>query len=103
MKKLVKEQLNEEFEEEFKEEFEGEYEDGLFAKDDGWDEDALDELGLIPWIESVEKLAYELRNARRGSYALRGDTAQDLLGELHSLKETLDSIVEDVAQQIENA
>lgn len=74
------------------ERYEGE--DGPFIKDDGWDEDALEEVGLIDWIKNVERLAYEVRNARRGSYGVSGDTAEFLISDLEELKETLDGVIE---------
>lgn len=46
-------------------------------EEDGWGDDINDIL-LTP-IESVENMAYELRNCVRGSYAHFGDTVEDLV------------------------
>ena len=56
---------------------------------DGWDANALDDIGLMDYIKEVEKVAYELRNARRGSYADFGDTPEELALELNRLGKNL--------------
>ena len=56
---------------------------------DGWDTNALDDIGLMDYIKEVEKVAYELRNARRGSYADFGDTHEELALELNRLGKNL--------------
>ena len=45
---------------------------------DGWNEKDLEDAGVMEFIETVERVAYELKNTRRGSYAKFGDTIKDL-------------------------
>jgi hypothetical protein len=60
---------------------------------DGWDEDKLEEeFGLMSWIKEVEKLSYELQNARRGAYALNGDTYGDLVMYVKDLSDSISDI-----------
>jgi len=56
-----------------------------YTSQDGWDEDALEDVGLMELISEVERLAYELRTARRGSYANFGDTGEELKTYLEEL------------------
>ena len=52
-------------------------------EEEGWGEDVLEI--CEPFFEKVERTMYEVRNARRGSYAHFGDTVSDLaawMGEL---------------------
>jgi len=56
-----------------------------YTSQDGWDEDALEDVGLMELISEVERLAYEVRNARRGSYAKFGDTGEELKTYLEEL------------------
>ena len=56
-----------------------------YTSQDGWDEDALEDIGLMELISEVERLAYELRTARRGSYANFGDTGEELKTYLEEL------------------
>ena len=86
MKKIVKEQLNEAYDDEVND-------SGPFIEDDGWGKEALEEVGLMDWIENVERIAYELRNARRGSYGVSGDTLYNLIMDLIEVKDNLDSII----------
>lgn len=53
--------------------------------DDGWNAGDLDEVGLIAWIEEIEEVAYELRGARRNSYARFGDTIKALASRVEEL------------------
>jgi len=53
--------------------------------DDGWDVNDLEEIGLIDLFDEVEKVIYEIKNARRGSYAGFGDTTDDLVTKLQEL------------------
>jgi hypothetical protein len=66
-----------------------------FQKDDGWNEDIIDTIGLRGFLESTAQLDYELKNCRRNSYAQFGDTGEDLMNYLTELKETLESVIEE--------
>ena len=56
-----------------------------YTSRDGWNKDALEDVGLMELISEVERLAYELRTARRGSYAQFGDTGEELKTYLEEL------------------
>jgi hypothetical protein len=45
---------------------------------DGWDEDDLDEVGVLDFFNECAKVRYEIQNARRGSYGKFGDSIEDL-------------------------
>lgn len=75
-------------------------EDGPFIDDDGWDEDALEDVGLIDWMENVQRLQYEILNARRGSYGISGTTAEYLVGDLEDLKRGLEAIIENIQDEL---
>ena len=81
LKSMIKETILKEYEE-----YE-EYELEEFTTEDGWDTQALMDVGVMDSIKEIEAVAYELRNARRGSYAGFGDTAGELAQELIRLGE----------------
>jgi len=95
MTKLVKEKiitstLNEEIES-----------NDLFILDDGWDHTgSLDEIGLMDWLDRIERISYEIKNARRGSYAINGSTAEDLLNALVEIHEELGDILENIESNL---
>lgn len=51
---------------------------------DGWNKDDLEI--LVNWLDQVQKLAYEIKNCRRGAYC------QETLGTLEGLHHYLDEI-----------
>ena len=53
-----------------------------FTTSDGWDDRALEDIGLMDLFTEIQKVIYELKNARRGSYARFGDTPEELADEL---------------------
>lgn len=65
--------------------------------DEGWGDDLEDYLEDL--LDRVERLAYEIRHARRGSYADFGDTLDDLVEELYSIS----SSFKYTADEIQNA
>lgn len=75
-------------------------EDGIYTMDDGWNTDELENTGLMDWIQTVEALAYELRNARRNSYAKFGDTDEDLIGYLMQLGQELTEIASTMEEDL---
>jgi len=44
----------------------------------GWNDMDLSDIGIMEFIDDIERVAYELRNCRRGSYAKFGKTIKDL-------------------------
>ena len=68
---------------------------------DGWDDKGdLDEVGLIDMFDRTEKLAYDVRNCRRGAYcdAIRGGTLEDLGNELENLARGFQQVADAVAE-----
>jgi|TARA_R100000501_G_scaffold15818_1_gene28749 hypothetical protein len=72
-----------------------------FTTSDGWDDDQLSETGLIDLFADIQKVIYEIKNARRGSYARFGNTAEDLGEHLIDLGNQLVSTGEDIIEQSE--
>jgi hypothetical protein len=83
--KPIKEYSWDEEDEDDIEDIYGKEEYDRYTSQDGWDEDALEDVGLMELISEVERLAYELRTARRGSYAQFGDTGEELKTYLEEL------------------
>ena len=64
---------------------------------DGWNENFFYDLGLIDTIAEVDALLYEIKNARRGSYATDGtieDIADQLFKFANTFKEIGDQLME---------
>lgn len=73
-------------------------------EEDGWGEDVLEI--CEPFFEKVERTMYEVRNARRGSYAHFGDTISDLaawMGELSTEAEDVQSELDDMKEQLQES
>lgn len=70
--------------------------DGPFENNDGWDKNALQDVGLIEWLDEVQRISYEIHNARRGAYAVSGDTAEDLYADLTALNKSLERILREM-------
>lgn len=87
MKKYVKTSLNENSQD-------------PFIDNDGWNKTTLEDIGLIQWLDDVQGFSYEINNARRGSYAIDGDTSEDLLFKLEELKENLESIIDQMHEEL---
>lgn len=68
-------------------------------EEDGWGEEVEDI--LTNFFESAEGLAYEVRNCVRGSYAVSGDTIDDLIGYLTSLSEELQGAIDQLSDDSE--
>jgi uncharacterized protein YdcH (DUF465 family) len=65
-----------------------------FIDDDGWNELAFAEIGLIELIDDFDRINYEIRNCVRGGYGISGDTVEDLKDDLIQLRERLEDIIE---------
>jgi hypothetical protein len=78
-----------------KREIDGE-EYGWGLTSDGWNDKELSDVGLMSWINDIERLAYELKNCRRDSYADFGDTIQDLSNYISDLVNDGKSIARDL-------
>lgn len=64
---------------------------------DGWDACSLFE--VIEVLEKAAAIEYEIKNCRRGSYSVNGDTTEDLLNELDDLALELNSIVDNLKEE----
>lgn len=62
--------------------------------EDGWGDRIQGQLEQT--FGNLEDLMYEVRNAVRGSYAVNGDTVQDLVGELRDLADQLSMNADDL-------
>ena len=54
---------------------------------DGWGEEIADE--LEPIFDDLDRVMYEVRNAVRGSYGIRGKNVEDLVAKLNDLSDQL--------------
>jgi hypothetical protein len=70
-----------------------------FTTSDGWDERQLGDIGLIDLFAEISKVMYEVKNARRGSYARFGDTPQELGQHLIELGERLNSMGDAIMEE----
>jgi len=61
---------------------------------DGWKEEYFEDLGLLGFTSSVAKLDYEIKNARRGAYALAGDQKSDIISYMEDLKDQIENIID---------
>ena len=61
---------------------------------DGWGDTIQDT--LEPVFSNLEDLMYEVRNAVRGSYAVNGDTVEDLVQELRDRIAQLEEATDDI-------
>jgi hypothetical protein len=65
-----------------------------FYGGNGWNLNELADFGLMEVISDISGIEYEIRNCVRGSYAISGDTVEDLKGDLLNLAERLQEIAE---------
>ena len=62
---------------------------------DGWNEEWFEDMGLMDVIAEVDAISYEIKNARRGSYATDG-TLEDVADQIGDLGARLQSISEEI-------
>jgi hypothetical protein len=74
----------------------------FLIKNDGWDKQQLADTGLTDLLEEFAAMQYELTGCRRGSYAISGDTAQDLVDDLYEMRDKLASIINEIENGIHN-
>jgi len=63
--------------------------DEPWESSDGWDENYFDDNGVTSALDLAAKIAYEIRNARRGSYAVGEDSIFAMRDALIELQEML--------------
>jgi len=74
---------------------------GWGISSDGWNMDDLADAGLAEVLDDVDRVAYELKNAIRGSYADFGDTIEDLVSKLNELSEQFAAVAAAVEEMAE--
>jgi hypothetical protein len=71
---------------------------------DGWNEDFFRDSGIEEFVDSVEKMAYDLRNCKRGSYCGElGDSPQSIYKFFSDLKYDIESILANIADMSERS
>jgi hypothetical protein len=65
-------------------------ENGPFGED-GWNDDWFEEIGMMEALAEAAKIDYEIKNARRGSYATDG-TLSGLADQLLQLARTFENL-----------
>ena len=63
---------------------------------DGWNYRELDEIGVMKFLDGIDNIEYELKNARRGSYAKFGDTIKDLTNRFKKISHDANMIVSEL-------
>ena len=70
---------------------------------DGWDKSSLQDIGLMDWFKSVEEVAYDIRNCRRGAYCRKAGTTYEELGSyLLQLADELEGIARELSQNFDD-
>lgn len=70
----------------------------VFYDADGWNTEELDDLLYV--LNTAAKIEYEIKNGRRGSYAISGENIEDLLDDLTELKEELEAVINRIDSQL---
>ncbi len=70
------------------------FEDTFYDDDGGWNLNELADTGLMEVLSDASGIEYEISNCIRGSYAISGDTVEDLKDDLLNLAERLKEIAE---------
>jgi len=65
-----------------------------FYDNDGWNLNELADMGLMDVLSDISGIEYEINNCVRGTYAVSGDTVEDLKNDLLELAERLKEIAE---------
>lgn len=68
--------------------------------EDGWGETV--ENALEEFFDLTEKLAYEIRHCKRGTYALRGNKVEDLISMLNNISEELTDAIDTIENQTDS-
>jgi hypothetical protein len=74
----------------------------FLIKNDGWNKQQLADTGLAELLEEFVAMQYELTGCRRGSYAISGDTAQDLVDDLYEMRDKLAITINEIENGIHN-
>ncbi len=66
-----------------------EYYNSDFETEDGWNEESFEEVGIMDILREIERVIYEIKNARRGSYADLGENQEEFIEGLGELGQQL--------------
>ena len=66
-----------------------------FQTIDGWNEDTFEDAEIMSVLRQIEEAIYEIKNARRGSYADMGETTEEFLFNLAKLGKMLTEVCND--------
>jgi hypothetical protein len=72
-----------------------------FQKEDGWNIQLLEEVGLMELLDDIYRIKYEIENARRNSYAEFGDTGEDLQGALIDIQSRIEDVITEMDYHLE--
>ena len=72
----------------------------FLIENDGWDKQQLADTGLTYLLAEFAAIQYELTGYCRGSHAISGDTAQDLVDDLYEMRDKLASIINEIENGI---
>jgi len=61
---------------------------------EGWNENFMNDIGLMEVLANFASISYEIENAVRGTYGISGDTLEDLQQDLIGLKSSLEQIID---------
>ena len=64
---------------------------------DGWNEEWFENIGMMEALAKVAAIDYEIKNARRGSYATDG-TIEDIADQLFELAEIFNSVADELME-----
>jgi len=70
--------------------------DQPWESSDGWNEDYFDENGVMEALDTAQRLQYEIKNARRGSYAVDEDSLFAIQEVLVEIREMLDGAIQNI-------
>lgn len=68
--------------------------------EDGWGDTI--ETALEEFFDLTEKVAYEVRHCRRGTYAIRGDKVEDLVSVLSNLSDELTDAIDTISSEADS-
>ena len=71
-----------------------------FIKNDGWNSEALGDIGLVGVLIDMTRLAYEVETCIRGSYYVEGTKPVNLLESVQEIYERLGDVVENMEGEI---
>lgn len=76
-------------------------EDGnAWESSDGWDEYWFEDTGVMEALDLAQRIQYEIKNARRGSYAIDEDSIFAMKDALTEIQEMLGDAIDNIEREI---